>query len=44
MPAYLEASSPRNIPFYRKHGFQVIVEFAFGPGGPPLAAMWRSPS
>jgi ribosomal protein S18 acetylase RimI-like enzyme len=44
MPAYLEASSPRNIPFYRRHGFQVIEEFPFGPGGPPLAAMWRSPS
>jgi ribosomal protein S18 acetylase RimI-like enzyme len=43
MPAYLEASSPRNIPFYKKHGFQVIEEFPFGPSGPPLTAMWRRP-
>ena len=43
MPAYLEASSPRNIPLYLRHGFQVIREFQFGPGGPPLAAMWREP-
>ena len=43
MPAYLEASSPHNIPFYQRHGFRVINEFQFGPGGPPLAAMWREP-
>jgi ribosomal protein S18 acetylase RimI-like enzyme len=43
MPAYLEASSSANIPFYRQHGFRVIREFQFGPGGPPLAAMWREP-
>lgn len=43
MPAYLEASSPRNIPFYQRHGFRVIRKFQFGPGGPPLAAMWREP-
>ena len=43
MPAYLEASSPRNIPLYLRHGFRVIREFQFGPGGPLLAAMWREP-
>jgi ribosomal protein S18 acetylase RimI-like enzyme len=43
MPAYLEASSPSNIPFYQRHGFRVIREFQFGPGGPPLAGMWREP-
>ncbi|MEP6606361.1 MAG: GNAT family N-acetyltransferase [Nitrosospira sp.] len=43
MPAYLEASSPQNIPFYQRQGFRVIKEFQFGPGGPPLAAMWRKP-
>jgi ribosomal protein S18 acetylase RimI-like enzyme len=41
MPAYLEASNPHNIPFYQRQGFRVIKEFEFGPGGPPLAAMWR---
>lgn len=43
MPAYLEASSPSNIPFHQRHGFRVIRKFQFGPGGPPLAAMWREP-
>jgi ribosomal protein S18 acetylase RimI-like enzyme len=43
MPAYLEASSPRNIPFYQRQGFRAIKEIQFGPGGPPRAAMWREP-
>ena len=43
MSAYLEASSPRNVPLYHRHGFRVIRELQFGPGGPPLAAMWREP-
>ncbi|SFM32406.1 Acetyltransferase (GNAT) family protein [Nitrosomonas nitrosa] len=43
MPAYLEATHPRNISFYRRHGFQVIRTLTFGPGGPPIAAMWREP-
>lgn len=43
MPAYLEATHPRNMSFYQRHGFQVIREFSFGPGGPSIAAMWREP-
>lgn len=43
MPAYLEASSPHNIPFYQQQGFRVIKKFRFGPSGPLLAAMWREP-
>ena len=43
MPAYLEASNPRNISLYGRHGFRVIRELQFGPGGPYLAAMWREP-
>jgi hypothetical protein len=43
MPAYLEASNPRNIPFYQAHGFRITRELQFGLGGPPLAAMWREP-
>jgi ribosomal protein S18 acetylase RimI-like enzyme len=41
--AYLEASSPRNIAFYRRMGFEERETFAFGPGGPPLCAMWWEP-
>ena len=43
MPAYLEASNPRNISLYGRHGFRVIRELQFGRGGPYLAAMWREP-
>jgi ribosomal protein S18 acetylase RimI-like enzyme len=43
MPAYLEASNPRNIPFYLRHGFRITRELPFGPDGPPLAATWREP-
>ncbi|HEX8874831.1 MAG TPA: N-acetyltransferase [Nitrosospira sp.] len=43
MPAYLEASNPRNISLYRSHGFRLMREFQFGPGGPLLGAMWREP-
>src|SRR5947209_7994144 len=44
VPAYLEASSPRNRPLYERHGFQVTEEFSFGPGSPPLWRMWRAPN
>ncbi len=42
---YLESSNPRNLSFYRRHGF-----VGFGPridlpdGGPPLQPMWRAPT
>lgn len=43
MPAYLESSSPLNIPLYERHGFEVTHEEPIGEGGPPLAFMWREP-
>ena len=41
-PAYLEASSPRNVRLYERHGFGIIEEVRF-PKGPPYFAMVRSP-
>ncbi|MEZ5225278.1 MAG: GNAT family N-acetyltransferase [Acidimicrobiales bacterium] len=42
LPAYLESSNPRNIPFYeRLAGFRVTAEFA-ADGGPPMAGMRRT--
>ncbi|MEN3273712.1 MAG: hypothetical protein V7636_2473 [Actinomycetota bacterium] len=43
MPAYLESSNPRNIPFYARHGFEVREEIDCGKGAPITTAMWREP-
>lgn len=42
LPAYLESSSARNVPFYRRQGFEVVWEQA-PDGGPVLRGMWREP-
>jgi ribosomal protein S18 acetylase RimI-like enzyme len=40
LPAYLEATSARSIPFYRSHGFEVVREIR--PGNcPPIVPMLR---
>ena len=39
--AYLESSSPKNVPLYRRHGFEVINEFRPRADAPPLWGMWR---
>ena len=43
VPAYLEASTPRNRVLYERHGFAVTEEFKLGKGSPPLWRMWREP-
>jgi GNAT superfamily N-acetyltransferase len=44
LPAYLEASSPRNRALYERHGFEVTKEVKLPRGGPPLWLMWRDPT
>ncbi len=41
LPAYLESSSPKNVPLYRRHGFEVVSEFRPRADAPPLWGMWR---
>lgn len=43
LPAYLESSSPANVPLYRRHGFKVTREIQPTPDSPMLWAMWREP-
>jgi ribosomal protein S18 acetylase RimI-like enzyme len=43
IPAYLENSNQRNLPLYRRHGFEVRERFQLAPDGPPLWLMWREP-
>lgn len=42
VPAYLEATSERNVPLYLRHGFEVTAEIQI-PGGPKMWPMWRAP-
>ncbi|MBB5874537.1 ribosomal protein S18 acetylase RimI-like enzyme [Allocatelliglobosispora scoriae] len=37
---YLESSNPRNLGFYRRHGFAVTGEHTFS-AGPPQWTLWR---
>ena len=43
VPAYLEASSPRNRDLYSRHGFEVLEEVELAAGGPVHWLMWREP-
>ena len=42
VPTYLEATSERSIPFYERHGFEVIGELSVD-GSPTMWQMWRDP-
>ena len=41
MPAYLESSNVKNVPFYARHGFAATGEISVGKGAPTVTAMWR---
>lgn len=42
-PAYLEATVPRNVELYLRHGFEVTAEFDAPGGGPHVWTMTRPP-
>jgi len=40
---YVETEKERNLPFYRRHGFEVVVEDDMPNGGPHFWTMRREP-
>jgi GNAT superfamily N-acetyltransferase len=43
LPCYLETMKPRNVTFYQKHGFEVVVEDDIAGGGLHFWTMRRDP-
>jgi GNAT superfamily N-acetyltransferase len=44
LPCYLETQRERNVPFYQRHGFEVVVEDDIPKGGPRFWTMKREPT
>ena len=42
LPAYLEATSPRNLPLYKRHGFEALGRIQVA-DSPPVVPMRRNP-
>ena len=42
LPAYLDSTNPRNVPFYERHGFEVTGQWQAG-DSPPIISMLREP-
>jgi GNAT superfamily N-acetyltransferase len=43
VPAYLESSKEKNVPFYARFGFEVVEELKSKPANPTIWRMWREP-
>jgi GNAT superfamily N-acetyltransferase len=43
LPCYLETQNADNLPYYRRHGYEVVDELHPVKGGPPLWTMRREP-
>ena len=42
LPAYLDSTNPRNVPFYQHHGFEVTGRWQAG-DSPLITSMLRGP-
>ncbi len=40
---FLETGTPRNLPLYQRHGFDIIYDFKPAPDAPLIWGMWREP-
>jgi len=40
---FLETATPRNVPLYQRHGFEIMAEYKPADDAPLVWAMWRDP-